>query len=175
MKTGNRIVVCGDTQCDAARWTALALEFNFDLEFIPEISGLGQVPNCEGISSVVVHLDQHGATAAELSTQVRRYAPQARLIISKPMASGISVGDLRAAGVFHSLRQPIQSSEMRQSLGFLWSALRQDAGNAQLAIEQAAEKNEASLAAADSEPAADSPASTNAANPGLTPDLSTSR
>jgi hypothetical protein len=163
MEPNNRVVICGETQYDVARWTALAVEFNFDLEFIPEISNLAELSEPHGVSSVVIRLDESGRNAADATNHIRTLAPNARVILSRPMASHISSADLNEAGVFHSIRQPMHASEMRQSLGFLWSALNQDAAN----------KKEAGPATADISSAADEPTST--VDSGVTPDLATSR
>jgi hypothetical protein len=127
MEPRNRIVICGESQDDVARWSALALEFSFDLEFVPTIFGLGQLQDPHTVSSVFVALGASERSVTEMSEQIRAHTPNARVLASRPMASSLSAADLTEAGVFHSVRQPIHACEMRQSLGFLWSALKQDA------------------------------------------------
>ena len=127
MKLSSRIVICGQSQHEAVRWAALAAEFGFELEFVPDISALCEIPNAHTISSVFVNFAEHADSAAALSSQIRQFVPNARLILAKPMASSLTPSDLIDTGVFHSLSHPIHPGEMRQSLGFLWSALQQDA------------------------------------------------
>jgi DNA-binding NtrC family response regulator len=107
-------------------WAELAEEFGFDLQLLPEASELMNDDDPASISSI--YIDSTDAASRELlaSQELRRLAPQARLIVSHPMSQQMNTTDLTEAGVFDALAQPLDPTEIRQSLAFLAAALERE-------------------------------------------------
>ena len=82
---------------------------------------------------------------------IREAAPKALPILCQRLSEPDVWPELAEAGAFHSLPLPLNAGEVKQSLGFVWAAKRQRAGNGRLHGPAAARRRRVRLERAEPE------------------------
>ncbi len=125
MSTGT-VVLLGNLNIDRAIFDGVAAEFGWaviqteNLQFLKEISGRKEVV---AVIFDAARLDLSWQDALE---RVLESSPRALPIACAGFSDVLPWSELSDAGAFHELRRPIETGEVRTSLGFVWAAKRQD-------------------------------------------------
>ena len=105
----------------------LLAEFGWALESATTMGGLTRIGSRSDVVAVLIdpvaiELPWKRALAA-----VRREAPHALPVLCHPFSDPIEWTEASAEGAFHLLGLPLNLSELRQSLGFVWAERNQRA------------------------------------------------
>jgi len=88
-------------------------------------SSLDEFRNLNAIRSpvaILVDADSLGSSWRQALRSIREIDSQSLLIVCHRFSDNVDWSELAEAGAFHSLALPLDVSEVRQSLAFVWSA-----------------------------------------------------
>lgn len=118
------IAVFGDLPADSGILEPAAREFGWNVHRTPDIHALRSLSHSCGV--VVVLFEYSSVTKPEDHLQtLRSAAGDARFIVCHRFSDSIAWSDWADAGAFDALLLPLKGNEVRRSLGFVWSAIRQ--------------------------------------------------
>jgi hypothetical protein len=123
----------GDEQVD---WQRLGRTFDFRFERSDCLDSLCKLHETHPVSGVLWDWNAESAPAPEDVRSLQESAPEARIVLCHPVARSYWMEDLAAYGLFHMLLRPFKTSEVRQTLGFLWQALSRDESTGRLRVIQ---------------------------------------
>ncbi len=100
----------------------LAREFGWSIEPAAGFEQLRALSRNRQIVAVLFDAGDLGVTVEQALRAARKAAPNARLISCHRFSDVVNWPELADAGAFHALSVPLDRNEVRQSLGFVWSA-----------------------------------------------------
>ena len=119
MKNPGTIVLLGALPVDHSVFNHVAAEFGWTVQSAATLAELSALQNL----AVVLFSPRHMALPWEQALQsVLEAAPRALPILCHTFAETVDWPRAANAGAFHSLLLPFDAREVRQSLGFAWSA-----------------------------------------------------
>jgi DNA-binding NtrC family response regulator len=116
------VVFLGDLSAQAAAVADLAREFGWSIEPAAGLEQLRQVGIARQIVAVVFDAASLGLGVEQALRALRKAVPNARFIPCHRFSEVVDWPTLADAGAFHALALPLDRGEVRQSLGFVWSA-----------------------------------------------------
>lgn len=100
----------------------LAGEFGWSVAAATDFNHLRELRRDRNVVAILFDARSLGLSIPEALETARALAPQAHLIPCYRFSEVVNWPELAEAGAFHALALPFDSSEIRQSLGFVWSA-----------------------------------------------------
>lgn len=100
----------------------LAREFGWSIEGAIAFEQLRALARGRQIVAVLFDAKDLGMPVEQALRAARKAAPNARLISCHRFSDVVNWPELADAGAFHALSVPLDRNELRQSLGFVWSA-----------------------------------------------------
>jgi DNA-binding NtrC family response regulator len=102
--------------------------FGWSVEAAKDFNHLQELRLSRNVVAIIFDAESLGLTVNQALGLARTIAPQAQLIPCFRFSEVVNWPELAEAGAFHALALPLHPSEVRQSLGFVWSArLRRNA------------------------------------------------
>jgi|GEM_PF-1904792 len=117
---GAVVVLLGGLDIDRQDFDAIAAEFSWLVVHAGDLASLREISAAETVIAVLFHANNAGWRDALES--VLAAAPTALPIACANFAESIPWPNLADSGAFHELRLPIDTGEVRRSLGFVWAA-----------------------------------------------------
>jgi hypothetical protein len=99
-------------------------EFGWSLECVSSFENLRKLLRDRSAVAVLFEPKALGISWEEALGLVLEIAPDALPMVCQRFSETVIWPDLAEAGAFHSLSLPIDARELRQSLGFVWTAKR---------------------------------------------------
>ena len=134
------VVLLGTAVAEDASLQEMVMEFGWSLE---KAAGMDQLRDMAARRSPVAILFDPGSLGMACEDALRsvlKIAPHALPIPCYRFSDIVNWPELADAGAFHALALPLNPSEVRQSLGFVWSARISRAANV-LSISAAERRN----------------------------------
>ncbi len=100
----------------------LAGEFGWSVDTATDFNGLKELRRNRNVVAILFDSRSLGLSVLQALESARAIAPQAQLIPCYRFSEVVNWPDLAEAGAFHALALPFDTREIRQSLGFVWSA-----------------------------------------------------
>ena len=100
----------------------LASEFGWTVQAAEDLTHLRQLGSMRNVAAILFDPRSLGLTATQALVATREIVPHARLIPCHRFSDVVNWPEWADAGAFHALALPLKLSEVRQSLGFVWSA-----------------------------------------------------
>lgn len=97
-------------------------EFGWSMEIAAGVDQLRQLGKARNVIAVLLDARGLGLTVERALRVAQKAAPNARLIPCHRFSDRVDWPELAEAGAFHALAVPLDRDEVRQSLGFVWSA-----------------------------------------------------
>jgi hypothetical protein len=116
------VVLMGTLSFDVPANTDLAREFGWSIEAAAGFDHLRVVARTRQVVAVLFDASDLGVPVDQALRAARKAAPNARLISCHRFSDVVDWPELADAGAFHALAVPLDRNELRQSLGFVWSA-----------------------------------------------------
>ena len=116
------VVLLGNLPVETLPIEVVAAEFGWSVESAVDLGHLRKLARSHNLVAVLFHPDGFGLTHSQIMNAVRDSAPSARCIPCHRFSDRVNWPDLAEAGAFHALALPLKLNEVRQSLGFVWSA-----------------------------------------------------
>ncbi len=116
------VVLLGNCSVDTPKVSNLVREFGWSVEAAPSLDHLRQLGRTGSIVAVLFEANDFGLSVEQALRAARKAAPNARLIPCHRFSDVVDWPALADAGAFHALALPLNWDEVRQSLGFVWSA-----------------------------------------------------
>jgi DNA-binding NtrC family response regulator len=116
------VILMGGLSHDVQEVGDLAREFGWSLEPCAGFDQLRAIGRNRNVVAVLFDANDLGLTHDQALRSARKAAPNARLIICHRFSDVVNWPELADAGAFHALSVPLNRNELRQSLGFVWSA-----------------------------------------------------
>lgn len=120
------VALLGNLQIDRNVLDRVASEFDWSVEQASTLHALREMSAAREVVAVVFNAGNLGASWNQALESVLRAAPRALPVVCAGFSEQIRWDELADAGAFHVLRRPIDESEARHSLGFIWAAKRGD-------------------------------------------------
>jgi DNA-binding NtrC family response regulator len=114
------VVLLGSLCVDRPAMDHLASAFGYSVKEVPTLRHLGSLG--EDLVAVFFSPSAMGLECDEALQHILRTAPGALPILCHGFAENMDWARLMDAGAFHSLPMPFNPAEVRQTLGFVWSA-----------------------------------------------------
>jgi hypothetical protein len=118
------VALLGNLNIDHEVFDAVAAEFDCDVEQATSLSGLRKISAVRNIVAVLFDAPALGLSWKDALKFVMDAAPSALPIVCAGFSHSIPWPELADDGAYHLLRLPIDESEVRHSLGFIWAAKR---------------------------------------------------
>jgi DNA-binding NtrC family response regulator len=125
--THETVVLLGNLQVGTQQLSHLILEFGWSLEKAADLEELRDRTTARTPVAILFDAKSLGLSWKQALRLVREVEPRALLIPCHRFSDCVSWPELSESGAFHSLAIPFEPAEVRQSLGFTWSALRRAA------------------------------------------------
>jgi DNA-binding NtrC family response regulator len=116
------VVLLGDLSIEMAAVSGSVREFGWSMEAAASLDQLRQLGRARSIVAVILDAKGLGLTLEQALRAAQKAAPNARLIACHRFSDRVDWPELAEAGAFHALAVPLDRDEVRQSLGFVWSA-----------------------------------------------------
>src|ERR1700722_747445 len=120
--TSRTVVLAGNLPVEHLDLDALVAEFGWSLEEAGSLGCLAELNRCNNIVTVLFSPKGLDLPWDQALRSVLDAAPGALPILCHGFAEPIDWPQAADAGAFHSLLLPLNLQEVRQSLGFAWSA-----------------------------------------------------
>lgn len=120
------VVLLGNLNIDRQIFDSVASEFDWTVEQVRNLSALREMNAARNVVAVLFDARNMGVSWNDGLESVLAAAPRALPVVCPGFAESIRWPELADAGAFHELRRPINESEARHSLGFIWAAKRWD-------------------------------------------------
>ncbi len=120
------VVLLGNLNIDRAIFDPVAAEFGWSVTQTESLQFLKEVSGRKEVVAVIFDATKLGLSWQDALERVLESSPRALPIACAGFSEVIPWSDLAEAGAFHELRRPIEASEVRTSLGFVWAAKRHD-------------------------------------------------
>jgi DNA-binding NtrC family response regulator len=116
------VVLLGDLSSGAALLSNVIQEFGWSLEQVSNFENLRKLLRDRSVVAVLFEPKSLGISWSEALRLVLEIAPEALPMVCQRFSETVIWPDLAEAGAFHSLSLPLDARELRQSLGFVWTA-----------------------------------------------------
>lgn len=116
------VVLLGDLSVATPPIEAVAGEFGWSVESAKDLKQLREIDQSCPVVAVLFNPQGFGLTHGQMLQALREAVPPARLIACHRFSDAVDWPELAETGAFHALPLPLALSEVRQSLGFVWSA-----------------------------------------------------
>jgi DNA-binding NtrC family response regulator len=116
------VVLLGSLPIEASMLAGLASEFGWSVDAAMDFSELRELRQNRNVVAILFDARNLSLSIPQALESVRAIAPQAQLIPCYRFSEVVNWPDLAEAGAFHALALPFDTGEIRQSLGFVWSA-----------------------------------------------------
>jgi hypothetical protein len=120
--TNPTVVLLGNLSVGGPDVGDLVREFGWSIEASPSFDHLRQLSRTRSIVAVLFDSSELKLAADQALRAAHKAAPNARLISCHRFSEPVDWPVLAEAGAFHALALPLDRDEVRQSLGFVWSA-----------------------------------------------------
>jgi DNA-binding NtrC family response regulator len=120
------IALLGNLNIDRTMFDALAAEFDWAVGHTDSLGALREMSASQNVAAVLFDARSLGVSWNDALESVLAAAPRALPIVCTGFSEPVRWSELADAGAFHELRLPINKSEARCSLGFIWAAKRWD-------------------------------------------------
>jgi DNA-binding NtrC family response regulator len=118
------IVVFGNLPIEPRALDFPAAEFDWSLSVAKNWIELQDLAARQDVVAVLFNATTLGLSWKEALLRIAAAAPEARPIVCHQFSDLIDWPKLVDAGAFHSLAVPLDSQEVRKSLGFIWASRR---------------------------------------------------
>jgi DNA-binding NtrC family response regulator len=115
------VVFHGDFEDEYLPWESLAVHLGWRIRQTKTLDDLQEVRDLGEIPAVFLDCRADSCVAGRLAA-IKRYVPNTRVVVCYPISAPVLADELVAAGAFHSVPKPLQASDVKQSLGFVWEA-----------------------------------------------------
>jgi DNA-binding NtrC family response regulator len=115
------IAVLGDLTSGRAALEPLLAEFDWSAENTLTLDGLAEICSSQPVVAVLLDPEVLDLPWKQAIAAVQQVAPKALPILCHRVSDAIDWTEASAAGAFHLLGLPLDLSELRQSLGFVWA------------------------------------------------------
>src|SRR5580700_7280854 len=116
------VVLLGDLSIEMPVVSDLVGEFGWSMQIAAGLDQLRQMARMRSVVAVLLDAKGLGLTVERALRAAQKAAPNARLIPCHRFSDQVDWPELADAGAFHALAVPLDRAEVRQSLGFVWSA-----------------------------------------------------
>lgn len=116
------VVLFGDLPVERRALDLLVAEFGWSLKEVRTVRDLAQVSLDHNLVTVLFDPQHLSLPWDQALRVISEAAPRALPILCHRFAEAIDWPQVAEAGAFHSLQLPLNQREVRQSLGFVWSA-----------------------------------------------------
>jgi DNA-binding NtrC family response regulator len=116
------VVFLGNLTVENLGLDLLASEFGWTFETAGTLDQLRELSSVRSPAAIVFDAADLGMAAKQALFLLQKFAPQALLIPCHRFSDVVNWPELAEAGAFHALALPFKPNEVRQSLGFVWSA-----------------------------------------------------
>lgn len=120
--TPGTLVLLGNVRFEAASLDGLCLEFGWLIEGAIDLDHLRELSVGRNSIAILFDANSLGLSWQEALASIREVDSQAFLIPCHRFSDVVTWRELADAGAFHTLALPLDVGEVRQSLGFIWSA-----------------------------------------------------
>jgi DNA-binding NtrC family response regulator len=120
------VALLGNLNIDRTVFDAMAAEFDWAVSQTHSLSELREMSVAQNVAAVLFDARNLGVSWNDALESVLAAAPRALPIVCTGFSEPVRWPELADAGAFHELRLPINKSEARRSLGFIWAAKRWD-------------------------------------------------
>jgi DNA-binding NtrC family response regulator len=117
------VVLLGDLPVERTAFDVFVTQLGWSLQKAASFRCLEEMSD-DNVVAVLFDANTLGVSWAEALKLVLDAAPSALPIVCHRFSETMEWPELAAAGAFHSLPLPLDPGEVRQSLGFAWSAKR---------------------------------------------------
>lgn len=116
------VVSLGMPPVEGLTLDSLALEFGWSFEIAGDLEQLQKLGSSRSLVAILFDAHGLGLSWEQALRLIGAAAAPALLIPCHRFSDVVNWRDLADAGAFHALALPLSPSEVRQSLGFVWSA-----------------------------------------------------
>ncbi len=127
--THGTVVLIGDLAFETRALNRLVTEFGWSLEVVAGLDQLRELSAPGGSIAILFDAKSLGLSWDQALPLIRQIDSQALLIPCHRFSDVVNWRELADAGAFHALALPLDPGEVRQSLGFIWSARFRRAAN----------------------------------------------
>jgi DNA-binding NtrC family response regulator len=121
------VALLGNLNIDRAVFDGVAAEYGWSVIQAENLQVLKDISGTRDVVAVLFDASCLGLSWQDGLERVLESSPRALPIACAGFSEVIPWPEMAEAGAFHELRRPIEASEVRTSLGFVWAAKRQDA------------------------------------------------
>ncbi len=118
------VALLGNLNIDRNVFDTVAAEFDLRVEQVQTLRALREKSASRNVAAVLFSARTLGVSWNEALQSVLAAAPGALPVVCPGFSEAIRWPELADAGAFHELHLPIDESEARHSLGFIWAARR---------------------------------------------------
>jgi len=120
---GKTVVVLTSGEPDVSAIIAGAATFGWSVLMLNRLRSLDMLP-LDTVSAILFDRDAVGGSWTEATSRLRRMAPKVPLIACHHITEMLDWPAVCDAGAFHGVRVPLNKSELRQSVGYVWAAMQ---------------------------------------------------
>lgn len=120
--THGTVVMVGDLGFETRALNRLVTEFGWSLELAAGLDELRELSAVRHSIAILFDANSLGLSWEQALASLREIDSQALLIPCHRFSDAVNWRELADAGAFHALALPFDPGEVRQSLGFIWSA-----------------------------------------------------
>ena len=99
--------------------------FGWNTLTLKRVAAIEKLP-FEAIAAILFDRGAVGGSWPEAASRLRRIVPQIPLIACHHITEKLDWPAVCDAGAFHGVSVPLNESELRQSLGYVWAALQRE-------------------------------------------------
>ncbi len=130
--TQETVVLFGKLPVETPALDRLVANFGWALQAVADFDQLRTLSAGRSLVAVFFYLDSVGLPCDEALRLIRKIDSEALPILCHKFSDVVNWPELVEAGAFHALSVPFERSEVRQSLGFVWSERLRRAANLRL-------------------------------------------
>ncbi len=120
--TKKAVVLLGDLSSGPSPLGDVIQSFGWALEQVSNFENLRKLYRDRPVVAVLFEPNTLGIAWKEALSRIIEAAPDALPMVCQRFSETVVWPDLAEAGAFHSLSLPLDARELRQSLGFVWTA-----------------------------------------------------
>jgi DNA-binding NtrC family response regulator len=124
MAPASGIALLGDFSGERLDLRAVAADFGWAMHSVKGVSELRALAHRLRLDAVMIHAKTAGESWMDALALVRQIVPDAKLVLCHGIDELQAQPDMIMAGVFQALLLPLNESEVRRALGFVWAELR---------------------------------------------------
>lgn len=135
------VALLGNLAIDRNLFDSIASEFDLTVEPVPTLRALSERSAAGDVVAVLFDARVLGLSWSDALEGILGIAPGILPVVYAGFSESIRWPELSEAGAFHILRRPINESETRHTLGFIWAAKRWDQPQKKLAVGESSRTN----------------------------------